>query len=146
MDFLPFAWNGRKSSESNFKDGRQMAPLPFGTKTGKKETDLERRLETRTHDFVVRENGLKLSRINWRNGKLHGLSTRWYENGEMGQATYANGKAGGAFDRMVRKTGEEVGGKLEGRERNGRTTRWYGQRAEKFGRKLRENMLVSAFA
>ena len=30
-----------------------------------------------------------------------------------------------AFDRMVRERMEEVGGKLEGGERNGRTTRWY---------------------
>ena len=129
MDFYLWHGNGRKSSESNFKDGRQDGPLPLVRKRAKKrDFDLERRLETRTYDFVVRERTQALEPTG--ETAAYGLSTRWYENGEMGQqpmrtesrrgfrsdGTKTGGRSGRQTGRAENETDERPDGTETGRK------------------------------
>ena len=41
------------------------------------------------------ENGEKKSEINYKDGKLEGLSTTWYENGQNSEVNYNDGKGFG---------------------------------------------------
>ena len=97
---------------------------------------MERRLETRTHDFVVRERTQALE------NKLAERKAPWLGDEVVrkrrdGASNLRERKKGGAFDRMVRERVEEVESKLEGRRTKRTNDQMVRQRAEEFGRKLR---------
>ena len=101
-DGLATEWYERqKKSEVNFKDGRAERTLYFlaGTKNFKDATE-------RTLYFLAK-NGQQSSEVS-KDGKLDGLETRWYENGQKAmEINYKDGKEDGLKTMWYENNGQK---------------------------------------
>lgn len=83
------AWpNGRKKSETTYKDGKRDGLLVVWYESGQKKgegTNKDGKLQGLATTWY--ENGQKKVEGNYRDGKLEGLFTEWHENGEKKSET-----------------------------------------------------------
>ena len=128
-----FYFNGQKSGEVSFKDGKGDGLATTWYENGQKKR--EGNLKDDKPDGLATEwyeNGQKKSEVNFKDGRRNGLYTSWHENGQQSsEVNFKDGKQNGLYTSWHEngQQSSEVNckdGKLDGLE-----TRWYenGQKA-----------------
>jgi uncharacterized protein len=74
---------GKKSSEYNFKDGKEDGLVTYWYQNGQKQSESTYKDDKRDGIFTIwYKNGQKKFEWNFKEGKRDGLETQWYENGQ----------------------------------------------------------------